>query len=173
MSPVIKQIADQVTRQTSTKLRLFPSHAWAHGHRRQDLHEILRPWKRGTDFEDYSVSCAHPIHTKSDRALAKYLSNIIRHMDALLVMAGMYANNSDWMGFEIHAAVIADVPIIPILDNGQQRIPTTATQFASCEPVRWRSQSIHDAIRSCLSPARRQEIETAARRRANFDKIEY
>ena len=62
-------------------------------------------------------------------------------MDALLIMAGMYANNSVWMQFEIDMAVFAfGVPIIPILDNGQQRVPRQPTRLASCEPVHWRGE---------------------------------
>jgi hypothetical protein len=81
-------------------------------------------------------------------------------MDALLIMAGMYANNSPWMQFEIDMAFAFGVPIVPILANGQERVPRLPTRLATFEPVRWRGDSIRVALLRCLSPERRQAIQT-------------
>jgi hypothetical protein len=81
-------------------------------------------------------------------------------MDALLIMAGMYANNSPWMLFEIDMAFAFSVPIIPILANGQERVPRLPTRLATFQPVRWRGDSIREVLLSCLSPERRQAIQT-------------
>jgi hypothetical protein len=141
------------------KVHFFASHSWTHSHRREGLHTILRPWVRGLDFEDYSISRAHPLNTDTDPELARELRDVIRHMDALLIMAGMYANNSPWMQFEINMAFAFDIPIIPILANGQERVPRLPTRLATYRPVRWRGDSIREVLFSCLSLERRQAIE--------------
>ena len=127
------------------KVHFFASHSWTHGHRREGLHTILRPWARGLDFQDYSISRAHPLNTDTDPELARELRDIIRCMDALLIMAGMYANNRPWMQFEIDMAFAFNVPIVR-LANGQERVPRLPTRSATCQPVRWRGNSIREAL---------------------------
>jgi hypothetical protein len=120
---------------------------------------MLRPWARGLDFQDYSISRAHPLNTDTDPELACELRNIIARMDALLIMAGMYANKSPWMQFEIDMAFAFNVPIIPILANGQERVPRLPTRLATVQPVRWRGDSIREILLRCVSPERQQAIE--------------
>jgi antiphage defense system Thoeris ThsB-like protein len=141
------------------KVHFFASHSWTHSHRREGLHAILQPWARGLDFQDYSVSRAHPLNTDTDPELARELRDIIYRMDALLIMAGMYANNSPWMQFEINMAFAFGVPIIPILANGQVRVPRLPTRLATIPPVRWRGDSIREALLCSVSLERRQAIE--------------
>jgi antiphage defense system Thoeris ThsB-like protein len=141
------------------KVHFFASHSWTHSHRREGLHAILRPWARGVDFEDYSISRAHPLNTETDPELGRELCDIIYGMDALLIMAGMYANNSPWMQFEIDTAFAFKVPIIPILAYGQQKVPRLPTRLATFPPIRWRGDSIREALLRCISPERRQVIE--------------
>lgn len=148
------------------KVHFFASHSWTHRHHRERLHTILKPWARGIDFQDYSISRAHPLNTETDPELAGELRNIIRHMDALLIMAGMYANNSPWMQFEINVAFAFDVPIIPILANGQERVPRLPTRLATVQPVRWRGDWIREILLRCLTPERRQAIESQV-----FDRV--
>ena len=163
------------------KVNFFASHSWTHSRRRDGLHAVLQPWMRGIDFEDFSISRGHPLNTDADPELARELRNIIVHMDALLIMAGMYANNSPWMQFEINMAFAFNVPIIPILVLGQQRVPRLPTRLATCQPVRWRGDStrslveLHFAratadyrIPSCLSRRCRQRSRaTETRCRSN------
>lgn len=144
---------------SSAQINFFSSHSWTYSHRREGLHGILRPWIRGQDFQDYSVSRAHPLGTDTDPELARVLRNIIARMDALLIMAGMYANNSAWMQFEINMAFAFNVPIIPILDNGQERVPRLPTRLATVDPIRWRGNSIRETLLRCITPERRQAIE--------------
>ncbi|MBS0384779.1 MAG: TIR domain-containing protein, partial [Proteobacteria bacterium] len=96
------------------QIHVFSSHAWKHGYRRDDLHKLLQPeWVKGTDYQDRSITWRHPRNTETDPQLAWQLRDIIAGSDALLIMAGMYANNSEWMQFEIDAAFVLGVPIIP------------------------------------------------------------
>jgi hypothetical protein len=144
----------------NAKVNFFASHSWTHSRRRDGLHAVLQPWVRGIEFEDFSISRAHPLNTDADPELARELRNIIVHMDALLIMAGMYANNSPWMQFEINMAFAFNVPIIPILALGQQRVPRLPMRLATCQPVRWRGDSIREALLDCISSERRQTIES-------------
>lgn len=141
------------------QIHFFASHSWTHSHRRGALHAILQPWARGLDFQDHSISRMHPLNTDTDPELARELRDTIAGMDALLIMAGMYANNSTWMQFEIDMAFAFNVPIIPILTNGQERVPRVPTRLATFQPVRWRGDSIRDALLLCVSLERRRAIE--------------
>ncbi len=147
------------------KIHFFASHSWTHRRHRDGLHAILQPWVRGLDFQDYSISRAHPLNADTDPELARELCGIIYRMDALLIMAGMYANNSPWMQFEINAAFAYGVPIIPILANGQMRVPRLPTRLATIPPVRWRGDSIREALLRCVPADRRQAIEAQASHR--------
>ena len=154
------------------KVHFFASHSWTHSYRRQGLHALLRPWARGLDFQDYSISRAHPLNTDTDPKLARELRDIIVGMDALLIMAGMYANKSPWMLFEIDMAFAFNVPIIPILANGQQRVPRLPTRLATFEPVRWRGDSIREALLRCVPLERRQAIEAQVAYRTAVEEAE-
>jgi len=133
------------------KVHFFASHSWSHSRHREGLHAILRPWERGLDFQDHSISRAHPLNTDTDPELASEIRDTIAGMDALLILAGMYANNSPWMQFEIDMAFAFRVPIIPILPNGQERVPRLPTRLATFPPVHWRGQSIREALLRCVS----------------------
>lgn len=156
----------------NAKVHFFASHSWTYSHRREGLHAILSPWARGLDFQDYSISSAHPLNTDTDPQLAGELRDIIFHMDALLIMAGMYANNSPWMQFEIDMAFAFRVPIIPILANGQERVPRLPTRLATFPPVRWRGDSIREALLCCISKERRQALEAQVTDRVAFVEAE-
>ena len=154
------------------QIHFFASHSWTHSHRRDGLHAILQPWRRGVDFQDYSISRQHPLNTDTDPELARELRDIIASMDALLIMAGMYANNSPWMQFEIDMAFAFSVPIIPILANGQERVPRLPTRLATIQPVRWRGDSIREVLLRCISPERRSAIEAQVARRTSAEMVE-
>lgn len=135
---------------------LFSSHAWSYLHRRDGLHQLIEThWRKYHDFHDRSVTPRHPVDTENDPQLARELRDRIRTADALLIVAGMYANGRRWMEFEIDMAVAFDVPIIPVMFNGQERVPKVATRFAWCDPVKWRGNSVRDAVLRFLPDYRR------------------
>jgi hypothetical protein len=153
------------------EIHIFSSHAWDYGQRRDGLHRLLTPWIKGIDFRDRSIPAAHPLDTETDTALAYELRDIIAGVDALLIMAGMYLQGRRWMQFEIHVAFALGVPIIPIAWNGQERIPQEATRFAACAPVRWRGDSVREAILSALPLQWRQAFEAKLVWRAEAARI--
>lgn len=146
---------------------IFSSHAWAYLHRRDGLTNLLTTsWIKGVDFFDLSVTSRHPIESEDDPELALELRDRVRMSDALLVTAGMFVINRPWIKFEIDMALAFDRPIIPVIFNGQERVPKVARQFAWCEPVKWRGESIREAILQFLPPHRRQAFEAKLAQRA-------
>lgn len=145
----------------------FSTHAWAHLHRRDGLHGLMDPWRKGRDFFDLSVTSRHPLDTDTDAELAAELRDRIEVADMLLIMAGMYLIDREWMEFEIITAHAMRKPIIPIAFNGQERIPEFARRYAWCEPVRWRGDSIRAHILHFLPEYRcRAFLERRAREAA-------
>lgn len=145
---------------------IFSSHAWKYLNRRDGLTDLISShWIKGEDYFDLSVTPRHPIDAEGDPELAYELRERVRVCDALLVTAGMFVNDKPWIRFEIHMAFALDRPIIPVVFNGQERVPQAARQFASCEPVKWRGDSIRDAILRFLPPHRRQAFEAKLARR--------
>ncbi len=129
-------------------LLLFSSHSWAHGHHREGLHDLLSShWKKGTEFHDYSVPEAHPLHygNEHDR-LVDLLADRISRCDVVLAMAGIYASHSYWMSVEIRLAHLFGKPILAVAPNGQQRLSRAATSYSQFDVVRWRGDSLRSAI---------------------------
>lgn len=146
---------------------IFSSHAWAYLHRRDSLTNLLTTsWIKGVDFFDLSVTSRHPIESEDAPELALELRDRVRMSDALLVTAGMFVINRPWIKFEIDMALAFDRPIIPVIFNGQERVPKVARQFAWCEPVKWRGDSIREAILQFLPSHRRQAFEAKLAQRS-------
>lgn len=149
------------------ELFIFSSHAWAYLNRRDGLTNLLTTtWVKGIDFFDLSVTSRHPIDSEDDPGLARELRDRVRSSDALLVTAGMFVINRPWIKFEIDMAVAFDRPIIPVIFNGQERVPKVARQFAWCEPVKWRGDSVREAILQFLPEHRRRAFEAKLAQRA-------
>lgn len=146
---------------------IFSSHAWKYLNRRDGLTGLITThWIKGVDFHDLSVTPRHPIDSEDDPELAYELRERVRVCDALLVTAGMFVLNKPWIKFEIDMAFALNRPIIPVIFNGQERVPKVARQFAWCEPVKWRGDSIRAAILQFLPPHRRQAFEAKLAQRA-------
>jgi hypothetical protein len=149
------------------QLFIFSSHAWAYLNRRDGLTSLITTtWIKGVDFFDLSVTSRHPIDSEDDPELARELRDRVSVSDALLVTAGMFVINRPWIKFEIDMALAFDRPIIPVIFNGQERVPKVARQFAWCDPVKWRGDSIREAILQFLPPHRRQAFEAKLAQRA-------
>src|SRR5689334_8348124 len=99
------------------QIYFFSTHAWAHLHWRDGLHRLLSPWRKGADFLDLSVTSRHPLDTDTDAQLRAELRDRIEICDMLLIMAGMYLIDREWMEFEIITAHALRKPIIPIVWN--------------------------------------------------------
>jgi len=153
-------------------LLLFASHSWAHGHHRDGLHSLLSPtWLKGVDYHDLSASEEHPLHYGNDHdRLVSMLAHRIQRCDAVLILAGMYSSYSYWIEVEAKLARHFDKPILAIAPRGQRKLSSVATMASPYEPIRWRGESVRDAILSVIDPnvrlcfSRAKELRAAAAR---------
>lgn len=157
---------------TEYALLLFASHSWAYGHHRDGLHSLLSPtWRKGIEFHDFSASEEHPLHYGDDHdRLVRMLARRIQKCDAVLLLAGMYSSYSYWIDVEASLARHFNKPILAIAPHGQQRLSAVATDASPYEPIRWRGESVRNAILSVIDPhvchcfSRAKEFRAAAAR---------
>ncbi len=125
--------------------RLFISHAWSHNAEYYRLQKLLDEAAR-FKFQNYSVPEHDPIDGSTTTALKNQLLRQIRPVNIVLILAGMYANHSDWIQFEIDSAKNLNKPIIGISPWGQRRKPLIVQDSVN-EMVNWNTNSIVRAIR--------------------------
>lgn len=129
---------------TPVRKNIFISHAWKHN---ADYYTITR-WLDESliVYHDYSVPKHDPLDAGNTRKLKTALTEQIRHANIVIIIAGMYANHSDWIQYEIDEAVRMGKKIIAIKPRGNERIPL-AVQMAAHKTVNWNSTALVDAIK--------------------------
>jgi hypothetical protein len=153
----------------SVRLETFLSHSWGN-ERRAEIHALIgKEWQHRFDYQDHSITSAHPIHESNSRLLLQEIARIIARCDVFLVPTGMEGAYSGWMDREIFAACSIGVPIIAITLNGAQREWALAKEFAN-EVVGWRGSSIRDAILRWTSEPRRSAFIAKLQRRQEFER---
>lgn len=128
--------------------QLFISHAW---HRSEHYSRVVS-WFHGTPnfrWNNLSVPEHRPIYKSN---LESELRNQMRHADAFVILAGMYANHSNWIDFELSFARRIGRPIIGVRPWNAERLPI-AIQNAAREIVGWNGNSIVSAIRRLALPS--------------------
>ena len=128
--------------------RLFISHAW---HRSEHYSRVVF-WLRSTPnfrWENLSVPEHDPIYGSD---LEYELRNQMRPADAFVILAGMYANHSYWIDFELSFARRIGRPIIGVRPWGAERLPI-AIQNAARKIVGWNGNSIVSAVRHLALPS--------------------
>lgn len=124
--------------------RLFISHAWSYSDDYYRLCNLLNN-KSYFSWINYSVPKHDPFETME--GLEKNLRNQIRPVNAVIVLAGMYANYSNWIEFEVEFSKSINKPIIVIKPWGQERVPQYLRDNATAI-VGWNTDSIVEAIRN-------------------------
>lgn len=111
-----------------TPYRLFISHAWDHNKNYYRLIELLEqtPFFK---FHNYSVPAHDPLDTKF--SLKRKLTDQMKPAQVVLVLAGMYANNREWIQYEIAEAKRMSKPIIAVRPWAQKRVPLGLQQVAN------------------------------------------
>jgi hypothetical protein len=129
---------------------LFISHAWKYSEHYYKVVEWLDRAKneKRLDYKNYSDPKDDPVvdpdeATKKKR-LKEKLRNQIRPSSIVIVLAGMYATYSEWIGFEIDAAVEMEKYIIGVRPWGQERTPAKVEDNAVM--VGWNYESLIQAI---------------------------
>lgn len=122
---------------------LFISHAWKYSDDYKKIVEMLNEAKYFS-WKNYSVPEHDPFDEEED--LKRALEGQIRPVNAVIIIAGMYANHSDWIEFEVKFAKTSSKPIIVVKPWGQERIPLYLQENATVM-VGWNTDSIVKAIR--------------------------
>lgn len=131
---------------------IFISHAWKYGDEYNRLINLLddAPYFY---YRNYSAPSQKPllnldstdVRTKSE--ITDAIKRKISQVNSVIVIAGMYANNREWMEKEIEIAQNLSKPIIAVRPWGNQLIPTYIRSIAN-EIVSWNGDSIVSAIRN-------------------------
>ena len=124
---------------------VFISHSWSY----PDPYETVKGWLDNASnfsWSDYSVPFYDPLDANTKKELKKQIREQIASCSCVVILSGMYAAYSEWMGFEIDAAVEMGKPIIGVKPWGQERIPAKVSDNADVM-VGWNSSSVVQAIR--------------------------
>ena len=128
---------------------LFISHSWSHSEKYDGLLNLLNR-KNYFRYKDYSVPKDDPIHTNgSDRELSEAIYRQMQPCSIVLILAGVYATYSKWIGKEIKLAkgkFDVPKPIIAIEYWGSERTSLVVKKNAD-RVVKWNTESIVSAIR--------------------------
>ena len=128
---------------------LFISHSWHYSDYYDTLVSMLRNASYFT-FNNFSVSSDHPLTIYNNRYYKSELRNKIemrmRPCSVVLILAGMYASNSDYIQMEIDVAKALGKPIIAIEPWGAART-SVAVKSAATRIVSWNTASIVNAIK--------------------------
>lgn len=130
---------------------IFISHAWAYGDAYSRMISMLN---RSPEFayRNYSAPEDNPLknldggNVKNKSQIKDAIDRKISPASCVLVLSGMYAAHSEWMGYEISTSIRMRKPIIGIVPWGNERIPEIVANSAN-EIVRWNTESIVDAIK--------------------------
>lgn len=125
---------------------LFVSHSWNYDGHYQSLISRLqnRPY---FSCSNYSVPQQNPIEGARTKAqLKQAITYRMRPCQAIIIPAGVYATNSEWINVELELAYSWGKAIIGVRPQGAERISSVVQDYAT-EMVGWNIDSIVEAIR--------------------------
>lgn len=130
---------------------LFISHAWKYGDEYDRLINLLdsAPYFY---YRNYSAPEDKPLHNLDGSSVSKSLEikqaidRKIAPVNAVIIISGMYANNREWMEYEIETAMRYRKPIIAVIPRGNTLMPAYI-QHVSDTIVGWNTSSVVEAIR--------------------------
>ena len=128
---------------------LFISHSWTYSDHYNRLVRLLenRPYFR---FKNYSVPKYDPVHdTDNDKELRAAIKAQMKSCGVVLIVAGVYASYSKWIGIEIDLAKngFEKSKLILAIKPRENTNLSTVVKDAADEIVNWNSDSIVAAIR--------------------------
>ena len=121
------------------------SHSWDYNNN----YETIKDWLSASKYflwTDYSVPVTKPLTASGVSELKQKIRNRISLCSCVIILSGMYVSYSDWIDFEIDAAVEMGKPIIGVKPWGQERVPTKVQDNADIM-VGWNTASVIDAVR--------------------------
>ena len=133
--------------------RLFISHAWKYGDEYDRLVGLLNSAPRFR-WLNWSASEDKPVIPEGmiapNQIVLDAIARKISMADCVLVVAGMYANHSDWMQAELDICLRLNKPLIGIKPWGSERMPQQVSS-RTIEDVSWSTDSIIAAIQKRCS----------------------
>ncbi|MFC7070601.1 TIR domain-containing protein [Halobaculum lipolyticum] len=127
-----------------TAHRVFVSHSWTYEDQYAEITDLLND-ARGFEYFDHSVSSDEPLDARLPEHLRKKFRDQIQGSSVVLITAGMYVTESQAIQDEIDIAAEMDKPIIGVIPEGNQRVPTLVRDHAD-ELVTLDRREIQDAI---------------------------
>jgi len=124
---------------------VFISHSWQHVADLINLRNLLEQ-RKYFKINFFEVPPHDPINSSNNDYIKSRIRNLIKKSDIVIGLAGMYANYSDWMEWELETAKQEEIPIIGVIPRGQIRISQTVCS-KSKNDIHWNTESIVDAIR--------------------------
>jgi hypothetical protein len=125
---------------------LFISHCWDYADDYVRLIDLLDD-AANFSYKNYSVPKMDPLHANNEAKLKEDLERQIRPTSIVIILAGMYAHHSHWVGIEMDIAKRRGKPMIGIKPWGAERTPVDV-QIAVRELVSWNTSSIVNAIKT-------------------------
>lgn len=130
----------------SLKIRnLFISHSWSYS---THYNKLVEWFEDESNFlwKNYSVPNHDACLETTTIGLKECLTKQINPSQCVIILAGMWANHSDWISYEIDEAVRLGKTIIGVRPWGAERTPQKIQDVADIL-VYWNRASIIQAIR--------------------------
>lgn len=126
---------------------IFISHAW----RYDDHYRTIERWLNEEPnfiWSNSSVPNTNALPDKTSAGLSRGMTRQITPSQVVLIIAGMYANHSAWIEYEIKEAQRLGKKIIGIRPRGHERTPRIVQDASICPLVSWSRSSVIRAIRT-------------------------
>lgn len=126
---------------------LFISHSWDY---HQDYEKLI-DWLAESNiyYKNYSIPIEKELDVSGIKELKTRITYHISAASVVIILAGMYANYSRWIDYEIHEAIRLGKPILGVYPRGQERTPIKITTAADVM-VHWNSNSFIHELKSLL-----------------------
>ncbi|MEZ2773178.1 TIR domain-containing protein [Acinetobacter pseudolwoffii] len=128
--------------------RVFISHSWKYSDKYCRAVKFLND-DPNFQWTNSSVPEDRAFYGMTNAQLKEQITKQISYAQCVVILAGMYTNHSDWIGYEIDEALRMKKPIVAIIPWGAERTPLRVT-LAANEVVGWNSKSITSAIRNLV-----------------------
>ena len=125
---------------------LFVSHSWTYS----DAYEKFINLLDNADYfsyKNYSVPKDDPIHdADNSRELYEAIKNQVKHVNVVIILAGVYSSYSKWINKEIEIAKELGKPILAVEPFAAEKTSSKVKEAAD-KVVKWNTDSIVSAIR--------------------------
>lgn len=129
--------------------RLFISHSWKYSEKYCRAVRFLNDTPN-FNWSNSSVPEDDAFEDMSIDDLKKQLTRQISYAQCVVILAGMYANHSFWIQYEIDEAVRMKKPIVALVPWGAERTPVRVI-LAADKVVNWNSKSVTSAINEVIA----------------------